>query len=211
MEAGFKKFSARRLVYKLRTFALQQLHPDWPWWPKEAVLLCSKLLKANDTVLEFGAGRSTFWLAKRCAFITSIEHHKDWYDFVNKKIETAGLGNKVKLVHAPITSGIEPDKQEYLLAVKNMPPESVDMVIIDGKFRAQAALLSLPLLKPGGTLIIDDAHRFLPERNTGAPFPVHINQDIWKLIDAQTRDWKTNWISDGVHATYFLFKPGMPL
>jgi predicted O-methyltransferase YrrM len=207
MEQGTKKFSFGHISNKIESFAMQKLHPDWPWWPKEAVLLCDKLLKATDIVLEFGSGRSTFWIATRCAGITSIEHNEDWYNIVKKKITQSNLGSKVKLIYAPITDDSMSEDQPYLLPVRDIANTSIDAVIVDGKLRAQAAVLSLPLLKPGGILIIDDAHRYLPKRGTKNVFPESKNQEIWKDIDLQTKDWRSMWTSDGIHATYFLIKP----
>lgn len=207
MESGIKKYSIKHFYYKIKNLTLQKLHPDWPWWPKDAVILCSRLIKKSDILLEFGAGRSTFWMAKRCAGVRSIEHHEGWYNIVKKQVSDANLDNSVQLVYAPITEPDDIESQEYLLAAKAMNKASVDIVIIDGKFRAQAAHLSIPLLRSGGFMIIDDAHRYLPEKDSEDIFPEAKHQDIWKEIAIQTESWRSVWISDGVHATYFLIKP----
>ena len=206
MEKGTIRFSFRYMSNKIESFMTQKSHPDWPWWPKEAVLLCSNLLRATDIVLEFGSGRSTFWIANRCAGITSIEHNEDWYNIVKKKITQANIDSKVKLIYAPIANDPISEKQPYLLPIKDIDECSVDVVVVDGKFRAEAAILSLPLLKSGGVLIIDDAHRYLPKRGSNDVFPESNNQKIWKEIDLQTKNWRAVWTSDSIHATYFLIK-----
>jgi predicted O-methyltransferase YrrM len=207
MEKGVKRFSFKYIFNKLGSVVVQKSHPDWPWWPKDAVLLFNQLIKESDRVLEFGSGRSTFWVAKKCTYITSIENDQNWYNTVKEKISHANLDHKVKLIYAPIADGLNAHEQPYLLPVKDIDIDSVDLVIVDGKLRAQATFLSLPLLKSSGILIIDDAHRYIPERGTVSTFPESTEQEIWKDIDSKTKNWRSVWTSDGIHATCFLIKP----
>jgi predicted O-methyltransferase YrrM len=207
MEAGVKRFSIKHLFNKLEIYSIQIIHPDWPWWSKEAVLICDKLVKGTDVIIEFGSGRSTMWLAKKCKHITSIEHHTDWYNIVNKQITEAKLLSKINLILAPIKPDLTIEDQPYLIPVKDIDESTVDIVLVDGKFRAQAALLSLPKIKSGGILILDDVHRYLPQRGSSELFPENQYQEIWHEIENETKNWRAIWTTDGIHATVFLIKP----
>ena len=207
MEKGIKRFSWKHLSNKFETVLTQKLHPDWPWWPKEAVKICEMLIRPSDKVLEFGSGRSTFWLADKCASITSIEHHNDWYQIVKKKLQASRFEHKVNLVLTPLITVENNYNQPYLLVGKEMESASIDIVIVDGKYRAEAAELSLLLLKSGGVLIIDDAHRYLSKTNSLDAIPDTPSKAIWQDISNQTKNWRSLWTTDGIHATAFFIKP----
>lgn len=206
MEAGIKRFSIKHIKNKVKNTVIQKLHPDWPWWPSEAVSICEKLLRTSDIILEFGSGRSTAWLALRSAKVISIESNEEWYNIVKEKIAHSNIINKVELIYAPVKENEPMDDQPYLAPIKTLQKESIDVIIIDGKFRAHASELSLPLLRPGGILIIDDAHRFFNIKNSG-DLPNDRYRDVWNNINEKTKNWRRIWTSDGIHATLFLIKP----
>ncbi len=208
MEAGVKRYSFTRLYYKMGNTIKEMMHPDWPWWPAEAVSVCSKLIRKTDRVLEFGSGRSTFWLAKRSASVISLENHQAWYEKVKAKVDNAEVRDRVKLIYAPVVAGVAISDQPYLQSVKELQADSVDFVVIDGKFRAHTTLLSIPLLKSGGVLLIDDAHRCLPDFSKGSTLlPETKDSELWKEIYETVKGWRSLWTTDGFRCTVFLIKP----
>ncbi|MFO1490867.1 MAG: hypothetical protein U1F87_08170 [Kiritimatiellia bacterium] len=53
-------------------------HPEPPWLTRAANERLLALTGPRDTVLEFGAGRSTLFFARRCARVESVEHNAEW-------------------------------------------------------------------------------------------------------------------------------------
>ncbi|TWT91694.1 glycosyltransferase [Neorhodopirellula pilleata] len=51
-----------------------------PWMQPEEIASLELLLDPMMHVLEFGSGRSTFWLAHRVAKVTTIEHNARWLE-----------------------------------------------------------------------------------------------------------------------------------
>lgn len=205
MEPGVNRFSFRYLKAKIDSCITGTIHPEWPWWPKEAVHTCSQLLKHDDIVFEFGSGRSTAWLGKRCRSLTSVEHNQEWYISVKKQISDIGLKN-INLIFATIDENVLSKDVPYLEPLTALGTNSVDIIIVDGKKRALAALSSLSRLKHGGILIIDDAHRYLPGTFDGK-LPNSVDRNIWESVYQEIKVWRKMRTSNGVHATDFYFKP----
>lgn len=206
MQDGVKRYSFRHITYKIKSLIIGKLHPDWPWWSAEAVSVCDRLVKPTDKILEFGSGRSTIWLSSRCKNITSIENDESWYKNVKAKISQLNLANKAELIYAPLDKNGTLENQTYLAPVKKIQDSSLDVIIIDGKLRSYCTNLSLPLLKPGGVLIIDDADRFFVNKKLNN-IPNDLYQTEWDEIGKKLAEWRSLWTTDGMHATLFLFKP----
>ena len=85
----------------------------------------------------------------------------------------------------------------------------MDFVLVDGTFRDYCALKALKVVRPGGMLIIDNAHRFLPHPpwtdDTGEP-----PDAIWKQVQLSLKDWRQIWADFGRSSTAFFFKPRTP-
>lgn len=205
MERGIPRFSPRHVVFGFRAFIRRKLHPDWPWWPQDAVRLCASLLKKTDAVFEFGSGRSTLWLAERAERVVSVEHVKAWFDQVKQM--TARRSN-VDLRFTPLEKAIDPNDEPYIRALRAFPADSFDMALIDGKLRGHAALAALEKLRSGGFIVVDDSNRYF-----SAPInPDPATNDFemlpeWKSFCEQTRDWRRVWTADGIHFTAFFIKP----
>jgi predicted O-methyltransferase YrrM len=177
-----------------------------PWLTRDSILLLQNLIRETDTGLEFGSGRSTKWFAKRCKFIYSVEHDKEWFDIVNKML--SGIGN-VDYNYSTINY-LDPLNSEYLDILQKIKPESIDFILNDGKIRGHVALASLPKLKSGGIYIIDNAERYI---SNNLELPESIGSDLSKMapqwIDFLeiTKTWRRIWTVDGITSTLLLFKP----
>jgi SAM-dependent methyltransferase len=115
-------------------------------------------LTPDMTVLEVGAGLSTFLIAKRVKKVISIEHNKEWFDEINKT-----KPQNVELYHIPQNSEPKPeysdgtyedfkDYCDFILGI----PELFDVVFIDGRARVDAAKFAAKCLKENGVIFIHD-------------------------------------------------------
>ncbi|MDR3647055.1 MAG: class I SAM-dependent methyltransferase [Candidatus Babeliales bacterium] len=124
---------------------------DMPWLTKDSIIFLTDFLekRPNAKILEFGSGASTIWFSRQTKFLTSIEHDEEWY-------------NKVKLAlkkyncHPVDYRLIE---ENYFIAPITFPNEYFDLVLIDGQTRMKCIKNSLPKLKAGGILMLDNAER----------------------------------------------------
>ncbi len=74
------------------------MNPEHPWLTKEASFILVSLLKETDIGLEGGSGRSTLWFARRVKKLTSVEHNKNWYNKILKKLQGQKLDGKVDYI-----------------------------------------------------------------------------------------------------------------
>lgn len=118
--------------------------PRRPWWPYPAVNAIEAVLQPDWRVLEFGSGRSTLWLADRCAEVVSIESSPVWAAFVQKKSENCQ--GAVEVVCRDVED--YPETRGYADA-------SFDLCVIDGLFRYHCLENALRVIRPGGYLYLD--------------------------------------------------------
>jgi predicted O-methyltransferase YrrM len=191
-------------------FLYRRKHPNHPWLARSANSILESFLTKDDVGLEFGSGKSTVWFAERVSALTSIEHDPAWHDKVTKALALRELRNvDCLLVRKDVEDG-EGDCAAYVQIAEKFPMNSFDFVLVDGAYRDSCALASMQLVRPGGILIIDDAHWFLPsesttsEARTLAQGPASLR---WaEFMEAVTR-WRRIWTTDGIHDTILYFKP----
>ncbi len=183
------------------------MNPGLPWLTKEAIHLLEQLIKPTDILLEFGSGRSTIWFAQRCAKVISVEHHAGWHQKVSQQLEEKKLKN-VDYRLRDDGDEADPNNAEYCRIFEELKPNSIDIALVDGKHRAYTALKSLPLLKSGGILLIDNVNWFLPS-DTHSPTSVKTEDqmtDEWKEVYNIIKEYRSIWTSNGVTDTAFYFK-----
>jgi len=100
----------------------------------------------NAKILEFGSGASTLWFAEHTKNLISIDHSKEYYDFV--KSELNGRNVDYRLIHLP-----------YYHVCDEFPDEFFDLIVVDGRNRKGCIAHSIPKLKSGGILMLDNAER----------------------------------------------------
>jgi len=117
------------------------------------VLQLLTMIHAPERVLEIGAlfGYSTIYIARGLppgGRLTSIEIDADAAALAQRNLDTAGMSDRTDV---EVGCAVE-----YLSA---LPPESVDMVFIDGSKRDYPEYLkwAFRALRPGALLIADDA------------------------------------------------------
>jgi len=116
-----------------------------PWWSYSFNDFFIPKLKKNIKVFEFGSGNSTIFLESRINKIISIEHDKNWYNKMKKRL------TKTKLVYKSLDN-------DYPKAILEFH-EKFDLIIIDGRKRVKCIKNSISRLSTEGVLILDDSQR----------------------------------------------------
>jgi hypothetical protein len=128
---------------------------DRPWMNLETIRWLAGHLDGTDSVLEIGSGLSTIWLAERCSKVLSLETNAEWAKFVIQRLGSKGLGNATVEFCSP---------DLLLTRIAKERERSFDLVIVDSldseaMTRVDCASLASNLVKPLGTLLLDDSHR----------------------------------------------------
>lgn len=187
----------------------QRAHPDAPWLTPEAIQLLDSMLRPSDIGVEFGSGRSTVWLARRCAHLTSVEHDEAWYAKVSGTLADQGIAEVDYQYHPLDQTDATGARSAYAQVVHSSGDESIDFALVDGVYRDRVTLSLLPKIKPGGMLIIDDVHRYLPSSTTS---PVALRPSAapaspeWGQAAAALAGWRRIWTSSGVSDTAIFVK-----
>ena len=190
--------------------ALYQLgHPDAPWLTPEAIRLLDSMLRPSDIGAEFGSGRSTLWLARRCAHLTSVEHDEAWHATVLATLAAEGITHVDYQCHPPDEPDAPGDRSAYAQVAQFLGDESIDFALVDGLYRDYVTLFLLPKIRPGGMLIIDNVNRYLPSptlspaslRPPAAPATAG-----WEQAAAALAGWRRIWTSSGVWDTAIFVK-----
>ena len=152
-----------------------------PWMPNEEMNLFYKYLDKSTNYFEFGSGGSTYQALIRdnIKSIYSIENHKPYYKELSEKLKN-DFDNITKLNYILInmktkknTTG-HPDKDskfddwvKYSRYFKNLDKniqEKIDLILIDGRFRAACLLNSFEFINNNTIIIFDDFYGSSPPR-----------------------------------------------
>ncbi|HEX2914535.1 MAG TPA: hypothetical protein VH186_27285 [Chloroflexia bacterium] len=134
--------------------------------------------KTAIRVFEYGSGASTiFWLSMK-AEVISVEHDADWYRKIKQRLSEADQIDYrlVEPEKAPedrangdpadpdlCISALEPYRglsfASYVSQVDAFPDEYFDVIMVDGRSRASCLVHSLPKVKTGGIIILDNSDR----------------------------------------------------
>ncbi len=175
------------------------LHPKAPWLTRHAVRALDARIEPSMEGFEWGAGRSTIWIARRLARLVSIEHSPEWHARVARMLERSGATNVALRLTLP-------DPDAYVAPITETPDATLDIVLVDGisVLRDRCVLAAIPKLKPGGMLVLDDAQRYLP-RSSRSPEAIGPNAEPptlhWASVAAALNAWPLIWTSDGVKDT----------
>jgi hypothetical protein len=144
---------------------------DLPWWNLDAIDRVHGFLEAREApaVFEYGSGASTTWLARRCGAVVSVEHDAPWGEQVLR--QTASLENVTIEICPPEPvptgdvdavesgkAGASGDFRRYVDAIARQD-RLFDLIVIDGRCRAEALRRAVPFLAPDGMIVFDNALR----------------------------------------------------
>jgi hypothetical protein len=192
-----RHWTARYMRDRFLEAAHARLNNDDPWLTRHMVAILDSWILPSDFVLEFGSGRSTAWFGQRAGRVVSVEHTEEWFERVVAQV--AGLPVDVRLC---------PDHDSYVAAAREIAHDLPDLILVDGVYRDECAMAALDLVRPGGAIIIDDAHWFIPpRRRSTSPNQLVATNCKWEGFDFMTRDWHVIWTSDGVSDTAAFFSP----
>jgi predicted O-methyltransferase YrrM len=184
-------------------------HPDDPWLTPEAIRLLGSMLRPCDIGAEFGSGRSTLWLARRCVHLTSVEHDETWHARVLGALAGEGITNVDYKWHPRDQPDATGYQSAYVRVAQHLEDQSIDFALVDGLYRDYVTLFLLPKIRPGGMVVIDDVHRYLPSltrsplslRPSAAPATA-----AWEQAAEALAGWRRIWTSSGVSDTGIYIK-----
>jgi predicted O-methyltransferase YrrM len=207
----FRHWTPRYVVDRIAVFAYRTIHPDRPWLTPEAVSFLSSRLKPTDAGIEFGSGRSTVWFARRVRQLFSVEHDRAWYGKVRGMLQSAGLENvDYHLIPRDAKKRLG-GRSQYVKFLDRFSPDSLDFILVDGLYRDFCAFRALPLIRPGGLLIIDNVNAYLPS-DSRSPNSRSLRDgpagETWAAVERELRDWRKIWTSSGVWDTAIFIRPG---
>jgi predicted O-methyltransferase YrrM len=211
---NFHSLRPKYFFKRLAQLRFERSQPDAPWLTQSAILLLGSYLKPGDMGLEWGSGRSTIWFAQRVAKLTSVENDRQWHTLVKNNLAASPVNAKVDYRFIPCDHKEvdEPSSHPYADASRELPDASLDFALVDGAIRATCVNAVLGKLKPGGLLILDNANRFIPNKESGRHTTVHEPRSQprspgWARIMEQLSAWRWINTTDGIWDTRFWIKP----
>lgn len=157
-----KPASRQRLLnfQYLRPYIRSRLFPSTddqkPWLNYELCQWINDL--PRGLVIEFGAGRSTVWLARLGFHVLSIEHQEDWARKVRESLQAEKLN---ELVDLRLINAREEDKnscQAYLSPLLSEADSSPPMMIlVDGIFRNECLAASAEKYGSRTSIVLHDS------------------------------------------------------
>ena len=121
-------------------------HPI-PWYTYPAIEYLAQFDYGAKKIFEFGCGNSSLFWAARAAEVVSIEDNPNWFEKWQREFSAANLDVRWRDEGEIYENSIFEDSQKY------------DVIIVDGKRRAQCAAAAVKALAPGGMIILDDSDR----------------------------------------------------
>lgn len=118
-----------------------------PWYTYPAIEYLNQFDYSDKKVFEFGCGNSSKYWAKRAKEVISVEDNPSW--FAKWQQELIAANQKVLLRN---------ENESYEGAILESQ-KTYDVIIIDGKRRAECAKTALQRLSAGGLIILDDSDR----------------------------------------------------
>ncbi|MDY7101086.1 MAG: class I SAM-dependent methyltransferase [Actinomycetota bacterium] len=145
---------------------------DLAWWTFDAMTAVDRFLatRPDATVVEYGSGASTLWLAKRAARVVSVEHDREWATIVAAKLaERPDLEVDHRVVPPVETAGptafgsSKPgwqgyDFEDYVRGADDIDGP-IDLAVVDGRCRAKCFTQVLDRIAPDGLVLFDNTRR----------------------------------------------------
>lgn len=135
-----------------RRAAVSRAGEPLPWYTYPCIDFLSFRDYAGKSVLEFGAGQSTLWWARRARRVVSFEGGPAWYEHLRSHV----AGN-VDLHLAPTET-----PQACLHAIEEIltrdhGTDRFDVIVIDGLCRADLVELAVRRIRESGIIICDNS------------------------------------------------------
>ena len=118
-----------------------------PWYTYPAIEYLSQFDYHDKKFFEYGCGYSSLFWAKRAKQVVSIEDNPRWFEKWQKEFSKPNLQIRWRDEGEIYENAIFEDDTKY------------DVIVIDGKRRAQCAKAAIQALNDGGIIILDDSDR----------------------------------------------------
>lgn len=128
-----------------------------PWMTYTFIEHISENLNKDQVIFEFGLGASTLFFAPKVKKIVVIESNEMWLRIMKMKLAQANINN-VEIIF--MEDGFINKDYEY--SAKNYAriyEQKFDFIFIDSLKRFECLKKSIPALKEGGKLVLDDSER----------------------------------------------------
>lgn len=131
--------------------SINQKEEAIPWLTYPFLDFIEQRLQKEMELFEYGCGNSTLWFSQRVKKVYSVEHNKDWYNIVRKKIPH-NCSLKLKKLNS----------EEYVSS-SSKNNIKFDIIIIDGRKRVECIKKSINNIKYNGIIILDNSERKIYE------------------------------------------------
>jgi len=115
-----------------------------PWYTYPSIEYIKQLNFLEKEVFEYGSGYSSMFWAERCKSLVSVEDNEEWYNKIKTKL--------------PINVDycFTKNKETYTRAILNYK-KKFDVIIIDGNYRYECAVIARDKLSETGMIILDNS------------------------------------------------------
>ncbi len=142
-----------------KLMAINANNKETPWYTYPAIEFLNTINFSDCVVWEYGAGNSTLYWASKSKRVYSVEDNHEWYSRVEA----------MRIKNAEILYG--ENKENYVNKISCN--DSYDVIVIDGKYRAECTRIAIEKISSHGIIIIDNSDRpeeiacseFLKENN----------------------------------------------
>jgi hypothetical protein len=188
------------------------LDAEIPWLTFDAVDELLKRLPPNPVVFEYGSGGSTLFWLKHGARCTSIEHDSQWFALIRQRNAHNNERLDYRLVPPVAEPGItnrdpaDPHSyrstdptftqhtfRNYVQQIDEFPDAYFDIVLIDGRARPSCLMHSVPKVKRGGLLILDNAERDYYLAKTSAHLQSFVRNEFSGVGPTTRTMWRTDF------------------
>lgn len=127
---------------------------DQPLWAPGAAEMVAAFIRSmpgRARVLEFGSGGSTKFLLDIGAEVVAVEHHEGWAAALSDMAREKGLTARLTLLLR--------ERPYSGVAAEFGGDTAFDLLLVDGRERMDCLRNALPLVRPGGLVLLDDSQR----------------------------------------------------
>jgi hypothetical protein len=124
-----------------------------PWYTYPSIEFLERRTFTGRRVLEFGGGASTIWWSARASSVTTVETDPDWCSY----LQSTSPSN-VNLIFFDKTA--HSDTSLIQMIERCLNSTMYDIIVIDGRPRAQIVEFALNHISPGGAVIVDNAEGY---------------------------------------------------
>ena len=118
-----------------------------PWYTFPAIEYLSQFDYSEKKIFEFGCGNSSLFWAKQAKQVISIEDNPNWFEKWQNEFHEANLDVRWR------------DEGEIYENAIFEEESLFDVIVVDGKRRADCCRTAVCKLAPGGMIILDDSDR----------------------------------------------------